>query len=165
MRSSLMTLVVVIAAAGAVTAAAVNAGATKPAPKSGAAAGAVRVWEDSLVLPTYEEGPPDVNAPFDIFTSTRFNYPYTLRTQLTTNRTSRRWRTLNLENEYLRCIILPDLGGHLYTCVDKINNRDLFYANTAIKFASVAYRGAWAALGIEFNFPVSHNWMTVSPVD
>jgi tetratricopeptide (TPR) repeat protein len=23
----------------------------------------------------------------------------------------------------------------------------------------------WAALGVEFNFPVSHNWMTVSPVD
>jgi tetratricopeptide (TPR) repeat protein len=29
----------------------------------------------------------------------------------------------------------------------------------------VSYRGAWTALGIEFNFPVSHNWVTVSPVD
>jgi tetratricopeptide (TPR) repeat protein len=29
----------------------------------------------------------------------------------------------------------------------------------------VAYRGAWVALGVEFNFPVSHNWATVSPVD
>ena len=144
MRSSVMLLVVAIAAgAAAVTVDAVSAVATKPAPKS--AAGTVRVWEDTLVLPTYEEGPPDVNAPFDIFTSTRFNYPYTLRTSLTTTRTSRKWRTLNLENEYLRCVILPDLGGHLYTCVDKVNNRDLFYANTAIKFASVAYRGAWAA--------------------
>ncbi len=41
----------------------------------------------------------------------------------------------------------------------------MFYANSSIKFAQVAYRGAWVALGIEFNFPVSHNWMTVSPVD
>ena len=61
--------------------------------------------------------------------------------------------------------MLPDLGGYLYTCTDKVNGQDLFYANTAIKLASIAYRGAWAALGIEFNFPVSHNWMTVSPVD
>ena len=27
------------------------------------------------------------------------------------------------------------------------------------------YRGAWAAFGIEFNFPVSHNWVTMSPVN
>jgi tetratricopeptide (TPR) repeat protein len=125
----------------------------------------VRVWEDSLVLPTYEEGLPDVNAPFDIFTSARFNYPYTIRDQLTSRRAPRRWRTLNLENEYLRCTVLPDLGGHLYTCVDKVNGQDLFYANGSIKLANISYRGAWAALGIEFNFPVSHNWMTVSPVD
>jgi tetratricopeptide (TPR) repeat protein len=125
----------------------------------------VRVWEGTMTLPTYEEDPPDVNAPFDLFTTSRFNYPYTIRDRLTTRRVLRRWRTLNLENEYLRCSVLPDLGGHLYTCIDKVNGRDLFYANTAIKLANVAYRGAWAALGIEFNFPVSHNWMTVSPVD
>jgi hypothetical protein len=61
--------------------------------------------------------------------------------------------------------VLPDLGGHLYSCVDKANGEDLFYANGSIKKARVSYRGAWTALGIEFNFPVSHNWVTVSPVD
>ena len=128
-------------------------------------AAAVRAWEGTITLPTYEEDPPDTNAPFDLFTTSRFNYPYTIRDRLTSRRVLRRWRTLNLENEYLRCSVLPDLGGHLYTCTDKVNGQDLFYANTAIKLANVAYRGAWAALGIEFNFPVSHNWMTVSPVD
>jgi tetratricopeptide (TPR) repeat protein len=118
-----------------------------------------------MVLPTYEEGAPDVNPPFDLFASGRFNYPYTIRNQITNRRAPRTWRTLNLENEYLRCVVLPDLGGHLYNCVDRIGGEDLFYANTALKFANVAYRGAWVALGIEFNFPVSHNWMTVSPVD
>ncbi len=157
MRSALTALAIICACAAA--------GVTMTATAAKPAGTAVRVWEDSLVLPTYEEGPPDVNAPFDLFTSTRFNYPYTLRTTLTTNRAPRRWRTLNVENEYLRCVILPDLGGHLYNCVDKVNGRDLFYANTAIKFANVANRGAWAAVGIEFNFPISHNWMTVSPVD
>ena len=61
--------------------------------------------------------------------------------------------------------VLPDLGGHVYSCIDKANGAEMFYANGAIKKARVAYRGAWAALGIEFNFPVSHNWATVSPVD
>jgi tetratricopeptide (TPR) repeat protein len=134
-------------------------GATKaPAP--------VRVWEDSLVIPTSEEGAPDENPPFDLFNTGRFyNYPYTLRHNLVDRRTPRKWRTLNLENDYLKCTILPDLGGHLYTCMDKINGVSMFYANPSIKFARIAYRGMWAAFGIEFNFPVSHNWMTVSPVD
>ncbi|HLY19468.1 MAG TPA: DUF5107 domain-containing protein, partial [Bryobacteraceae bacterium] len=30
--------------------------------------------------------------------------------------------------------------------------------------ANIGYRGAWAAFGIEFNFPVSHNWVSMSPV-
>jgi tetratricopeptide (TPR) repeat protein len=130
-----------------------------------APAPAVRAWEDAMVIPTYEEGLPDANPPFEAFQARRLNYPYTLRTNLTGRRAPRRWRTLNLENEYLRCVVLPDLGGHLYGCTDKVNGAEMFYANTAIKLAQVAYRGAWAALGIEFNFPVSHNWMTVSPVD
>lgn len=126
----------------------------------------VRVWEDSKIIPTSEEGLPDPNPPFDLFNSGRFhNYPYTLRHNLVDRRVPRKWRTLNLENEYLKCTVLPDLGGHLYTCIDKINGASMFYANPTIKFARIAYRGMWAALGIEFNFPVSHNWMTVSPVD
>jgi tetratricopeptide (TPR) repeat protein len=127
---------------------------------------AVRVWQGTLELPTYQEGLPDENPPFDQFvTNGRYNYPYTVRENLTNRVAPRRWRTLNLENEYLKCVILPDLGGHLYRCLDKRNGADLFYANPSLKFARIAYRGVWAAYGIEFNFPVSHNWMTASPVD
>jgi tetratricopeptide (TPR) repeat protein len=127
---------------------------------------AVRVWQDTMELPTYEEGLPDENPPFDQFvTNGRFNYPYTIRENLTNRVAPRRWRTLNLENEYLKCVILPDLGGHLYRCIDKRNGADMFYANPSLKFARIAYRGVWAAYGIEFNFPVSHNWMTASPID
>ena len=66
---------------------------------------------------------------------------------------------------YLRLTVLPDLGGHIYSCLDKRSGREMFYANTAIKKALIGYRGAWAAFGVEFNFPVSHNWMSMSPVD
>lgn len=127
---------------------------------------AVHVWQDTMEMPTYEEGPPDENPPFDQFvTNGRYNYPYTMRENLTNRVAPHRWRALNLENEYLKCVILPDLGGHLYRCIDKRNGADLFYKNPSLKFARIAYRGVWAAYGIEFNFPVSHNWMTASPVD
>jgi len=34
----------------------------------------VRVWEGTLTLPTYEEGLPDPNPPFDQFAVNRFNF-------------------------------------------------------------------------------------------
>ena len=54
----------------------------------------VRVWQGTLTLPTYEEGLPDVNPPFDVFASVRFNYPYTLREELTDRRRPQNLRAL-----------------------------------------------------------------------
>jgi tetratricopeptide (TPR) repeat protein len=125
----------------------------------------VKVWQGSLTLPVYEEGLPDPNPPFDIYQTNRFNYPYTLRTNLTGVKAGHAWRAIFLENEYLKCTVLPDIGGHVYTCVDKISGQPMFYANPSIKKAKIGYRGAWAAFGVEFNFPVSHNWVSMSPVD
>lgn len=129
------------------------------------AAAQVRVWQGTLTLPTYEEAAPDPNPPFDQYANTRFNYPYTLRDNLTSRRADHAWRAVFLENEYLKCSVLPDLGGHIYTCTDKISGQPMFYANPSIKKAAISYRGAWAAFGVEFNFPVSHNWVSLSPVD
>jgi len=125
----------------------------------------VRVWQGTLTLPSYEESLPDPNPPFDQYANGRFNYPYTLRHNLTNRRIDHAWRAVFLENEYLKCSVLPDIGGHLYACTDKISGKPMFYANPSIKKADIGYRGAWAAFGIEFNFPVSHNWVTDSPVD
>src|SRR2546429_5003274 len=125
----------------------------------------VRVWQGVLEIPVYEEGAPDSNPPFDQFASNRFNYPYTLRTEITDHRVLTKLRAVYLENEYLKCSVLPDIGGHLYTCIDKISGKPMFYANPSIKKADIGYRGAWAAFGIEFDFPVSHNWVSMSPVD
>jgi tetratricopeptide (TPR) repeat protein len=127
--------------------------------------GQAQVWQGTLTLPAYDEGQPDPNPPFDQFSTSRFSYPYTLRNNLTDHRVDHAWRAIFLENEYLKCSVLPDIGGHVYTCIDKITGKSMFYANPSIKKANIGYRGAWAAFGIEFNFPVSHNWVSMSPVD
>jgi tetratricopeptide (TPR) repeat protein len=132
---------------------------------SGSVAAQVKVWSGSVTLPTYEEGQPDPNPPFDTYSTTQFSYPYTLRKDLTGQKEEHVWRAVFLENEYLKCTVLPDIGGHLYTCIDKISGQSMFYANPSIKKAEIGYRGAWAAFGVEYNFPVSHNWVSMSPVD
>ena len=127
--------------------------------------GQARVWQGVLEIPVYEEGVPDSNPPFDQFAGNRFNYPYTLRTEVTDRRVIKKLRAIYLENEYLKCSVLPDIGGHVYTCIDKISGHSMFYDNSSIKKARIGYRGAWAAFGVEFNFPVSHNWVSMSPVN
>jgi tetratricopeptide (TPR) repeat protein len=117
-----------------------------------------------MPLAASDEGAPDENPPFDVFSELE-NYPYTMRQSVRPTETTHSWRAIFLENEYLKCTILPDVGGHIYTCIDKINGKPMFYANPSLKKALVAYRGAWSAFGDEFNFPVSHNWVSISPVD
>jgi tetratricopeptide (TPR) repeat protein len=126
----------------------------------------VRVWRGTITLPTYEEGLPDDNPPFLFFhTADSEVYPYTIRNKLTLDQSRKTWRTLEIENEYLKCTVLPDLGGRIYSCIDKIGKHDLFYANPVLKKYPAGLRTAWIAAGTEFNFPVGHSWMTVSPVD
>lgn len=126
---------------------------------------AVHAWTDRLTLPAYREGDPPTAPQFAAWNADAAHYPYPLRSNLTHERENRTWRTLNLENEYLLCRVLPDLGGHLYSCRDKRNGREIFHANPAIRPGMVGLRGAWDAMGIESNFPVGHTRVTTSPVD
>jgi len=119
-----------------------------------------------LALPTYLENAPDPNPQFDqLRAGLRLFYPYPFRDRLSAQKATVPWRAVVLENVHLRCTVLPDLGGHIYSCVDKLSGQSLFYANRSIKKALVGYRGAWSAFGVEFNFPVSHNPMSMAPVD
>jgi predicted Zn-dependent protease len=126
----------------------------------------VRVREVTVTLPTYDEGAPDTNPQFDWFYKNPFpNYPYPIRTPINKLRRMTEWRALVLENEYLSCRILPDLGGHLHGCTDKITGREIFYANPAIRRGPESARGAFIATGIESSFPVAHSRVGSSPVD
>ena len=130
------------------------------------AIGQVSVRQDILSLPTYEESFPDTIPPFPVFSPGDPQvYPYTMRTGFTKKRVDHEWRALRLENEYLSCTVLPDLGGRLYSCKDKLSGREMFHPNPSVKKAAVGIRGSWVAMGIEMNFPVGHTWTAVSPVD
>jgi hypothetical protein len=126
----------------------------------------VRVWQDSQTLPTYEETQPDAIPAFSVYSPGEPTvYPYTMRMGFTKKRIDHGWRTLRIENEYLICTVLPDLGGRLYSCKDKLSGLQMFHLNPSIKKAQVGLRGAWIAAGIEMNFPLGHTWVAVSPVD
>src|SRR5262249_61927941 len=78
----------------------------------GTADTSVRVWEDRIELPTYTEGAPNPNPPFDLFSLTRVNYPYTIRDPLSDRPVPQRGGALHLENPCLVVTGLPAPAGH-----------------------------------------------------
>jgi len=123
----------------------------------------VRAWEGTITIPTYLLGEEDPNPPFPMVN--RHNvYPYTMLDDLTDKREPKVYKALFLENEYLKAIVLPEMGGRLYSLFDKVNKREVFYRNNVVKYGLVALRGAWISGGIEWNFPNGHTVVTVSPV-
>ena len=100
----------------------------------------VKAWKEKVVIPTYEVGKPEKNP---IFLEKR----------------------VYQGNEYIKVMILPELGGRVQMAYDKIKQRHFIYYNHVIKPALVGLAGPWISGGIEFNWPQHHRPSTYMPVD
>jgi tetratricopeptide (TPR) repeat protein len=125
--------------------------------------GAVKAWEEQVVMPSWEVGPPERHAIFD--DPKHDIYPYTLQETLTARRADKSYTGVYLENEYIRVLVLPELGGRLHGAVDKTNNFEFFYWQKTIKPGLIGMTGAWISGGIEWNFPHGHRPSGFLPVD
>lgn len=129
----------------------------------------VRVWEEQAVIPTYEAGAPDRNPMFlekRVYQGSSGKiYPYPTIQEISLEKTDKMYQAVWLENQYLRIMILPELGGRIQRAYDKTNGYDFVYYNHVIKPALVGLCGPWISGGIEFNWPQHHRPTTFSPVD
>jgi len=129
----------------------------------------VRAWSEDLVLPTYLPNPPDKNPMFfdrrGHQGSSGKLYPMPLTEILGFEKTEHSWEALCIENEYLKVIILPQLGGRVYSIQDKTNGYELIYRQKVIKPALIGIAGPWISGGIEFNWPQHHRPATFLPVE
>jgi tetratricopeptide (TPR) repeat protein len=78
-------------------------------------------------------------------------YPYAMLDFLSREQTRRTYRTVVLENEYLRVTFLPELGGKIYDVLDKTTGQPMFYVNHVVKPGLIAQCGAWTSGGVEWN--------------
>ncbi len=128
----------------------------------------VQVSERTVVLPTYEMGPPDKSP---IFAGRRAYqganspvYPYPMWDAVTDVRVDRKYSVVCLENEYIEICMLPEIGGRLLSARDKTNGYDFLYRQNVIKPALVGMAGAWISGGIEWNIPHHHRASTYMPL-
>lgn len=81
-------------------------------------------------------------------------FPYKMQSLYDRNFTDRVYKAAILENDYLRAVFLPELGGRLFSLYDKKRGIDLVYRNDVVCFANLALRNAWFAGGVEWNIGI-----------
>ncbi|MCU7695007.1 DUF5107 domain-containing protein [Haoranjiania flava] len=129
----------------------------------------VHVWCEKIVIPTYETGAPEKNPLFlekRVYQgSSGVVYPHAVVESISDEKKDKEYNAVFLENNYLKIMILPELGGRVQRAYDKIQKRDFVYYNQVIKPALVGLTGPWISGGIEFNWPQHHRPSTFQPVD
>ena len=128
-----------------------------------------KVWKEDIIIPTYETGVPEKNPMFlekRVYQgSSGVVYPYAVIEKISDKKIDKKWHAVFLENEYLKIMILPELGGRIQMAYDKIKERHFIYYNSVIKPALVGLTGPWISGGIEFNWPQHHRPSTYMSVD
>ena len=129
----------------------------------------VKAWKEDVVIPTYEIGEPDKNPMYlekRVYQgSSGVVYPYPVIEKISDKPVDHTWHAIYLENEYIKVMVLPELGGRIQMAYDKVKGRHFVYYNHVIKPALVGLTGPWISGGIEFNWPQHHRPSTYLPVD
>jgi len=132
-------------------------------------AGQVSVSEQNWIIPTYPVAPPDRNPMFfkgeSYQGASRYIYPYGINDVISDEKISKEWKTVILENEYIKLCVTPEIGGKLYYATDKTNGYNFVYRNNVVRPSNIGMLGAWVSGGIEWCVLHHHRASTFLPVD
>jgi tetratricopeptide (TPR) repeat protein len=93
-------------------------------------------------------------------------YPYFRFDGYTDKPVNKEWKIVELENEYIKLTILPEIGGKIWAAYDKASGKSFFYDNQVVKFRDIAMRGPWTSGGLEANYGIiGHTPAVATPVD
>jgi Tfp pilus assembly protein PilF len=93
-------------------------------------------------------------------------YPYFRYDGFTDKPVQKEWKVVELENDFIKIMILPEIGGKIWSAIEKSTGRSFFYYNHAVKFRDIALRGPWTSGGLEANYGImGHTPNCATPVD
>lgn len=131
--------------------------------------GVVKAWEEEIIHPTYEAGKPEKHPMFlekRVYQgSSGVVYPYSVIEKVSDEKKEKLYKVLFIENEYIKVMVMPELGGRIQMAYDKVKQRHFVYYNQVIKPALVGLVGPWISGGIEFNWPQHHRPSTFMATD
>ncbi len=92
---------------------------------------------------------------------TKYCFPYMMQDCYNRATNPKDYMAIELENEYLKAVFLPELGGRIWSLYDKKAGKDLLYTNSVLRPCNLALRNAWFSGGIEYNIGIiSHSAYT-----
>ena len=131
--------------------------------------GSVKAWQQPVVMRSYLPAAPDRNPMFlerRVYQGSSGRvYPLPFIDRIATEPVDHTWQAVHMENEFVRLMILPEIGGRIHVGYDKIAGYDFFYRQNVIKPALVGLAGPWISGGVEFNWPQHHRPATFMPVE
>lgn len=93
-------------------------------------------------------------------------YPYYRFDGYTDKPVQKEWKVVELENDFIKVMILPEVGGKIWAAIEKSTGKSFIYYNHVVKFRDVAMRGPWTSGGIEANYGIiGHTPNCATPVD
>lgn len=93
-------------------------------------------------------------------------YPYTRFDGFTDKASQQQWKIVELQNDYIKVLITPEIGGKIWAAIEKKSGRPFIYYNHTVKFRDVAMRGPWTSGGLEANYGIiGHTPNCATPVD
>jgi tetratricopeptide (TPR) repeat protein len=129
----------------------------------------VAAWAEPVVISTYPLPEADRNPLFlehRVYQGSSGRvYPEPVTDRVSDTAVPTEWQAVHLENEYLRVMLLPAIGGRIHVVQDRKTGYDIFYRQNVIKPALVGLLGPWISGGVEFNWPQHHRPSTYMPVD
>ena len=117
---------------------------------------AVAAWSEPVVIDTYPAPAPDRNPLFlekRVYQGSSGRvYPNPVTDRVSDRPEPTSWEAIHLENEYLRVMLLPAIGGRIHVLQDRRTGYDIVYRQNVIKPALVGllgrgYRAAWSSTG------------------
>jgi tetratricopeptide (TPR) repeat protein len=129
----------------------------------------VKAWEEPVDMLSYLPAAADLNPMFlekRVYQGSSGDvYPLPFIDRISTEPIVKAWKAIHLENQFIRLMILPEIGGRIHVGLDKTNGYDFFYRQNVIKPALVGLAGPWISGGVEFNWPQHHRPTTFMPVE
>ena len=118
------------------------------------------IRETTKVLKTYPFSDPDPIPEMNKI------YPYFRFDGYTNTPVQKEWKVVEMENDYIKVTVMPEVGGKIWSAIEKSTGKSYVYNNHVVKFRDVGMRGPWTSGGIEPNYGIiGHTPNCATPVD
>lgn len=111
----------------------------------------VELWQERVVFPVFDCGEPGRNPMFP--------------DEIVDESENRAYTAVFLENDYLRAMAVPELGGRIQRALDKTNGCEFVCCDELVRPVLMGLAEPWFSGGIECNGLQHHGPKTASPVD